>query len=304
MYTPGFRHFKHWAIREWEISAGRLRLFMDQVKTIEGIKIMALISYRSEADQIVEALVRERAELESVEIDNSECTDDTLRLLIHNSKVKIVRLGGGNITGSYLMIPSLAGSSVIEVLNLSRCWNLSTSGIVGLLNKIGETLKILNLSGTLLTFSDVESLTYLPVLKEINLAGCRNLTEYGIMAFLNKAGKSLKILNLGCTLVSFSNVGSLRTSLPVLEELNLYGCRNLTDSATMAFLNKTGETLKILNLGDTLLSFSDVGPLTNRFTEMKALNLADCHNMTESAIRAFLSKTGANRAKVISGNNM
>ena len=81
--------------------------------------IMTLIGDSSEADRVVEKLVQETEELESVEIHDSECTDNTLQMLIHSVNVKKVRLCGGNITGVCQIPPSGSCSSAIMILNLS-----------------------------------------------------------------------------------------------------------------------------------------------------------------------------------------
>jgi hypothetical protein len=277
------------------MTAESLRQFLDQVKIIKGVKIMALIEdNKSAADRMMETLVLERAELESVEIIDSECTDNTLRLLLHNSNIKKVRLSGGNITGEYCVSQTQTTSSVVEDLNLSGCYNLSASGIVGLLNKIGETLKILNLVWTPVSFSNVGSLTNtFSVLEELNLSFCFYLTDAGIMGFLNKTGENLKILNLNNTGVSFSNVGSLTNNFSVLEELNISRCGNLTDAGIIGFLNKTGASLKILNLKGTGVSFSNVDSLANNFSVLEELNLSCCPNLTDAGVIGFLNKTGA-----------
>ena len=275
------------------MTAGRLRQFLDQVQIVKGLKILTLVGDSYEADKMVETLVRERAELESVEIINSECTDNTLRLLLHNSKIKIVQLRGESITGEYHVPPFLATSSVIKDLNLSGCSNLSSSGLVGLLNKIGETLKNLDIRCTSVSFSNVGSLTCsFPVLEKLNLSQCFNLTDAGIMGFLNKTGETLKILNLSGTSVSFSNVGSLTCSFPMLEKLNLSEGSNLTEAGIIGFLNKTGETLKNLDLRGTYVSFSNVGSLTCSFPVLEKLNLSQCFNLTDAGIMGFLNKTG------------
>ena len=287
------RHFKHWTIKK--MTAGRLRQFLDQVEIIKGVKIVTLIGDSSTADKIVETLVLERAELDSVEIINSECTDTTLRLLIHNSNIKIVRLSGENIIGDYLVPPSCTTDSVIEDLNLSGCRNLSSSGIAGLLKQIGKTLKMLNLSDTSVSFSDLESLpSSFPVLEELNLSWCSSLTDAGIMGFLNKTGATLKILNLRGTEVSLSNIVSLTCNFPRLEKLNLSWCSNLTEVGIMGFLSKTGETLKTLDLSTTGVSFSNVGSLTCSFPVLSELSLLYCRNLTKVGTKAFLNKTGEN----------
>jgi len=79
-------HFKHWSLPE--ITAEILRLFMDQVVIMKGIKIGRLHGNSIEADGMLEALVEERAELESVEINRSECTNKSLQLHLQHSKIR------------------------------------------------------------------------------------------------------------------------------------------------------------------------------------------------------------------------
>ena len=74
------------------------------------------------------------------------------------------------------------------------------------------------------------------------------MTEACIMGFLHTTGDTLKILHLGQTGLSFSDIGSLTSIFPVLEELFIARCDNLKKEGTMEFLSKTGKTLKILDL--------------------------------------------------------
>jgi len=78
-------HFKHWSLPE--ITAEILRL-LDQVVIMKGIKIGCLHGNSIEADGMLEALVEERAELESVEIHRSECTNKSLQLHRQHSKIR------------------------------------------------------------------------------------------------------------------------------------------------------------------------------------------------------------------------
>ena len=175
--------------------------------------------------------ILELVELESVEIINSECTDNSLQLLIQDSNTKIVQLNGKYLSGEYLVPPSSTTSSVIENLNLSGCRNLSASGIVGLLNNIGKTLKILNLSYTLVSFSIVGSLTSnFPLLEVLSLEHCHNLSEAGVKGFINKIGATLNLTRSG---ISFSNVGALTSDFPMMEVLKLTGCSKCTEAGIM-----------------------------------------------------------------------
>jgi len=87
-------HFKHWRSIP-EITAEILRL-LDQVVIMKGIKIGCLHGNSIEADGMLEVLVEERAELESVEINRSECTNKSLQLLLQHSRIKVVKLSRSN----------------------------------------------------------------------------------------------------------------------------------------------------------------------------------------------------------------
>jgi len=283
------RHFKYWNFDR--ISEQDLRKFMDEVAIIRGVKVEDFRGARSQADDIVEALVGERPELESFETSYSRCTDKALLLLLSHPRMKVVGLCNSYVTG--LMLSSVSNYSAIKQLDLSQCCYLTDDGIMAILNKIGKTLKILNLSYTGVSFSSVDSLANtLPVLEELYLQDCDCLTDAGLMAFLNKSWESLKILDLSGTKVSFSSVDSLANTLPVLEELDLQHCSLLNDDGLITFLNRSGESLKILKLRWTKVSFSSVESLASNLPVLKELCLQDCDCLTNAGLMAFLNKTG------------
>jgi len=283
------RHFKYF--RNRNISTHELRLFMDQVVILKGIKIESLLGDSTEADSIIEALLKEREELESVEIHHSEITDKTLQLLLQHPKIKIVQLSESLVIGDIQLLPSLTSSSVIEHLNLSGCLNLVDSRIVPLLDKIGSTLRNLNLSNTEVSLSGTGALAQLPLLEELDLFGCQNIDKAGLIDFLNKTEETLKVLNLGNTgSLLKGSIESLTASLPLLEKLNLSysGCNSIH---LFAFLNKTGGALKVLDLSYTASRLIS-GTLTESFLLPEELDLTCCPGMDDTILFRLLNKTG------------
>jgi len=272
------RHFKYWCLKK--VSAAEFRLFMTQVKTIK------------DADSTLEILASTRPELESVVILFSWCSDQSLKVLLQHPRVKKIRLPTSVITGE--LLPDVNASSVVQVLDLSKCKNLTNAGLICLLNRTGETLGTLNLSATSVSLSDAESLTpSFPALKELYLRKCSNLEDEGLIAFLNITGEALQILDLSNTRVSFSHVEFLTTSLPALDSLILSQNMDASDSSIIAFLNVTGNTIRHLDLDHTQMTFTDIGSMTTTLPLLENVRLSECDlGRCEMGLITFLNKTG------------
>lgn len=162
---------------------------------------------------------------------------------------------------------------------MKGCTQPIDAGLITFFNKIGESLKILDLSYTELSFSSVDYMTGIfPRLEKLNLMYCEEMTDEGLMAFLNKVGENLKILYLNRTKVSFLYVELLTSTYPELEVLHLSGCEHLIDAGLITFLNKIGETLRILDLSRTSVSFDSVESLDS-FPAIEVLHLDSCAHL-------------------------
>ena len=152
-------------------------------------------------------------------------------------------------------------------------------------------MKVVGLCNSDVTGLMLSAVSNYSAIKQLDLSQCCYLTDDGIMAILNKIGKTLKILNLSNTDISFSSVDSLASTLPVLEELYLQQCFLLEDDGLITFLNKIGETLRILNLSYSGVSFSSVDSLANTLPVLEELNL---QQISDDKLFTFLNKTGEN----------
>jgi len=81
----------------------------------------------------------------------------------------------------------------------------------------------------------------------------QQLTDEGLSSFLSTTGDKLRTLDLSKTTISLSTVDSVPTAL-YLEQLSLRECQNLTESGLLELLEKTGATLRTLDLRQTNLS--------------------------------------------------
>ena len=109
----------------------------------------------------------------------------------------------------------------------------------------------LNISGTLKK--------KLNVLEELILSDCWDVTNAGVESLLRSTGPSLRLLYLANTDVSLASVSMLDNHFPVLNELNLFNCSYLTNTGIVGILSRVGDCLKVLNLGYTAVTFSDLG---------------------------------------------
>ena len=207
-----------------------------------------------------------------------------------------------NLRGTYRIALSEVDSLTTSLLNLgsldlSFCLNVTDVGLISFLNKTGDNLKNLNLSDTYITLSEVGSLTIcLPNLAKLDLSKS-DVTDAGLISFLNKTGGNLNSLNLGETWIMLSDVGSLTRCLLNLGSLDLFGCRNFTDVGLISFLNKVGGNLKSLNLSRTNITLSEVGSLTTCLTNLGKLDLSES-DVTDAGLISFLNKAGGSLKNV------
>jgi len=198
--------------------------------------------------------------------------------------------------------------------------HLSETGITFFLKVVAKNLTTLNLGETNISFSGFISNADNPVftsLKEVNLSGCKQVTDEGLSSFLSVTREKLETLDLSKTAITLSTIGSL-PSLPLknlclrecenltemgllellekagatLRTLDLSGCKQLTDEGLSAFLSTTGDKLRTLDLSKTTISLSTVGSVPTALY-LEQLSLRECQNLTESGLLELLEKTGA-----------
>ena len=156
--------------------------------------------------------------LEILNLWNCGLSDDILLTFFSKTGEKLKKLVLGANSISLSSIKSLAtGFPWMEKLILGSCDNLSEAGLISLLNKVGVHLIELDLSFNDIKLSQAGSLTAtFPKLRDLNLKGCENITEVGLLSLLNKTGcgNSLKTLNLNWSPVGEDCVTNVRAQYP------------------------------------------------------------------------------------------
>src|SRR5205823_1885558 len=122
--------------------------------------------------------------------------------------------------------------------NPDAAWSLHSVRLPGEITaKTGETYRLtLNPDTTTDTdLAKLRSLSGLPGLEAVDLSGCKQVTDAGVLHLAQLRG--LKAVGLSDTQVTDSGLALLLTRFPELEAVGLSGARNLT-SAVIADLKR------------------------------------------------------------------
>ena len=180
-------------------------------------------------------------------------------------------------------------------LDLSRNYKLKLKekDICSLIEISGHLLKLLNLSDTKFSGNGLSGSTLqLEKLETLDLSCCTKLTDSGFRALLEKCGQRLNSLNLGSTNVTGESLVDSNLQLNNLKTLKLHGCSQLTGSGFRALLEKCGQRLNSLNLGNTNVTGESLVESNLQLNNLETLNLIQCKQLTDSGFRALLEICG------------
>jgi len=132
----------------------------------------------------------------------------------------------------------------LEKLVLSGWLWLSNQGLNEILNRSRRNLTVLDLSRSNITGVGVEEgVNSLSNLEVLNLSWCLNLTDGGLKEVLRVSGSKLRVLGVSYTYITGQGFKD-GVSLPMLEELDLGGYRQLTYSGLLEILSISVNRLK------------------------------------------------------------
>ena len=155
---------------------------------------------------------------------------------------------------------------VIAVQNNWR--SLSDQALSEVLNR-SENIRELHLPGSTITGVGVEEgVNSLPNLEVLNLSSCNNLTDGGLKEIVRLSRCTLRVLDLSYTNITGQGCQE-GVSLPMLEELNLNGCSQLTDSGLPEILSITGRRLKTVHVYGTNTSTAVRSNLCTQYPSVK-----------------------------------
>ena len=195
--------------------------------TLPNLEKLFLVNWRSVTNQgIIEILNRSKSNLRELDLSRSKIT-------------------GVGVEEGVNSLPNL------EVLNLSGCLNLTERGMKEILRISRSNLRELDLSRSKITGVGIEEgVNSLLNLETLKLSLCYNLTDGGLKEILRISGSSIRVLDISST--NITGQGFMDgVSLPMLEELNLSSCRELTDGGLKDILRISGSSIRVLDVSYT-----------------------------------------------------
>merc|ERR1712200_239929 len=116
----------------------------------------------------------------------------------------------------------------LEDLDISACRNISETVFISLLNIAGARLRKLNMCDLEIGLSEISSLTTtLSNVEDLDISWCKIIEETGFIPLLNIVGARLRKLNMSHLQIRLSQISSLTTTLPNLEDLDISWCGDI-----------------------------------------------------------------------------
>ena len=184
----------------------------------------------------------------------------------------------------------------------SKCTDRSLQAIFSFPNMKSIHLEKCDIRG------EIDATTPKLALKVLKLVYCCELTRVGLLNLLNLIdGKSLTELDVHLSTSCnnhnvFSKISSCATTFPNLEVLNIIFYK-MTEENLYAFLERSGDKLKNLNLRHTEISLDSICYLPITFPWLEILDLGFCRNLTDAGFISLLNKVGVKLTKLVIKRN-
>ena len=121
---------------------------------------------------------------------------------------------------------------------------------------------------------------------------CWNISETGFISLLNIAGARLRKLKMSYLGISLSEISSLTTTLPNLEDLDISWCRNISETGFISLLNIVGARLRKLNMSYLGISLSEISSLTTTLPNLEELDISGCRRIRQASLTTLLNTAG------------
>jgi F-box/leucine-rich repeat protein 2/20 len=254
------------------------------------------------------------------EINLRGCSGVTTRALHHlllrsPALIRLVLRGSNAVTNTTCDI--IAGYCPrIEVLDVTRCYNLDGAGLLALCaatRERGDTLRLKELRAAGLHFVTADLMFSLaraaPLLEVLDLSGCRGLTNSALRAFVECSDEDAVSGDIDAVLLTSREAGRDPTDptkywrrVTRLRHLTLSSCTLLTDVGCKHLAHAV-PALEILELAGVGSQLHDEGlvHLINTTPLLRKFDLEDASNITDSLILALTPARSLSRQSAPSG---
>lgn len=238
----------------------------------------------------------------------------------HLKNLEVLELGGCcNLTNTGLLLIAW-GLRKLKRLNLRSCWSISDIGIghlAGLSRDTAEgnleleylglqdlpnlsdealrniaqgltSLKSINLSFCVfVTDSGLKHLAKMPLLEELNLGSCDNISDIG-MAYLTEGGSTISSLDVSfCEKIGDQALSHISQGLFHLKSLSLNHCQ-ITDDG-LSRISKSLHDLETLNIGQCdRITDKGLESLAMYLLNLNAIDLYGCTEITRKGLEIIM----------------
>jgi len=190
-------------------------------------------------------------------------------------------------------------TSKLETLVLEWCRQLTDSGLLNLLRLSQKSLKKLSLKSAAISGEGLSELTgRLSKLEYLDLGGCEQVQDTGLVHLLNLSGPNLKILGLESTGVTGEGLSALAEPLAKLESLDLDVCEQLTDTGLLNLVRLSSQSLKRLCLASTGITGESLSNFNGRLDKLQSLCLKYCQQLTDEGLLNMLELSQKSLARL------
>ena len=171
----------------------------------------------------------------------------------YRSNLRELKLDCSNISGVGIKrgVKSLPN---LESLTLISCSNLENGELVEILSISGSKLRYLDVSYTSIPGLGLDKIfKSLPNLETLIMNGCKELSNRELLEILSISGSKLRYLDVSWTSITGVGFKNGVKSLPMLENLWLAFCDELTEGGLLEILSTAGNRLKTVHVnGETV----------------------------------------------------
>ena len=187
-------------------------------------------------------------------------------LVRHNPKLRVLDLRGCSLTDDALHVVSIhcrfLEEAHVGVLPQSE---ISDNGLRSL--ALGQTTR----------------------LKYIDLCGCTQITNIGLVALLTRHSDTLESLGLQCCGIGDESLSAMSFFGCKLKRLNLHRCSQITSKGVIRVARGCGSNLESIDLSNCSVSDSALAALGKYAKNLRQIDLRSCKRITSAGVQKLVA---------------